>query len=56
MIAELPAAEICWAGPLRFYAKSGATVSRVLPPVPQAPAVAPRPRSGPITGDVSLPM
>jgi mycothiol synthase len=29
MIAELPTAEICWAGPLRFYAKSGAAVSRV---------------------------
>jgi mycothiol synthase len=29
MIAELPTTEICWAGPLRFYAKSGATVSRV---------------------------
>jgi len=29
MIAEMPRAEICWAGPLRFYAKNGATVSRV---------------------------
>jgi hypothetical protein len=29
MIAEMPTAEICWAGPLRFYAKSGATVSRM---------------------------
>jgi mycothiol synthase len=29
MIAEMPTTEICWAGPLRFYAKSGATVSRV---------------------------
>jgi GNAT superfamily N-acetyltransferase len=29
MIAEMPTAEICWAGPLRFYAKCGATVSRV---------------------------
>jgi mycothiol synthase len=29
MIAELPHVEICWAGPLRFYAKSGATVTRV---------------------------
>jgi GNAT superfamily N-acetyltransferase len=29
MIAEMPRVEICWAGPLRFYAKAGATVSRV---------------------------
>jgi GNAT superfamily N-acetyltransferase len=28
MIAEYPDTEICWAGPLRFYAKAGATVSR----------------------------
>jgi GNAT superfamily N-acetyltransferase len=28
MIAEYPFTEICWAGPLRFYAKAGATVSR----------------------------
>jgi hypothetical protein len=28
MIAEYPSTEICWAGPLRFYAKAGATVSR----------------------------
>jgi GNAT superfamily N-acetyltransferase len=29
MIAEIPRTEICWAGPLRFYARAGATVSRV---------------------------
>jgi GNAT superfamily N-acetyltransferase len=29
MIAEYPHAEICWVGPVRFYAKNGATVSRV---------------------------
>jgi GNAT superfamily N-acetyltransferase len=29
MIAEMPAVEICWAGPVRFYAANGATVSRV---------------------------
>jgi GNAT superfamily N-acetyltransferase len=29
MIAEFPHAEICWVGPIRFYAKNGATISRV---------------------------
>jgi GNAT superfamily N-acetyltransferase len=29
MIAEYAHAEICWVGPVRFYAKNGATVSRV---------------------------
>jgi len=29
MIAEYERAEICWVGPVRFYAKNGATVSRV---------------------------
>ncbi len=29
MIAEYPHSEISWVGPVRFYAKSGATVSRV---------------------------
>lgn len=29
MIAEFPATEISWVGPIRFYGKQGATVSRV---------------------------
>jgi hypothetical protein len=28
-VAEYDTTEICWVGPVRFYAKNGATVSRV---------------------------